>query len=125
MDAEWGHEPFHQPVKAGAGIFSCSSATTRWTWPPLGVDVCLAKPSEHHVAEPVLAAIKVPRCGRGRPRSRPRRVIADKGYDSNPLRQRMQQRRIDWIAPYRSNSVLHRYEDKRKLPRYRKRWKIE
>lgn len=36
---------------------------------PLGVYVCSAKPSEHHVAEPVLAAIKVPRDGRGRPRS--------------------------------------------------------
>jgi len=72
-----------------------------------------------------LAAIKVPRCGRGRPRSKPRRVIADKGYDSDPLRQRMQRRGIDWIAPYRCNSVLSRYEDKRKLRRYRKRWKIE
>jgi transposase len=92
---------------------------------PLGVYVCSAKPSEHHVAEPVLAAIKVPRDGRGRPRSKPRRVIADKGYDSDPLRQRMQRRGIDWIAPYRSNSVLRRYQDKRKLRRYRKRWKIE
>jgi len=87
---------------------------------PLGVYVCSAKPSEHHVAEPVLASIRVPRPGRGRPRSKPRRVIADKGYDSDPLRQRMRQRGIDWIAPYRCNSVLRRYEDKRKLRRYRK-----
>ena len=84
---------------------------------PLGVYVGSAKPSEHHVAEPVLASI-VPRAGRGRPRSKPRRVIADKGYDSDPLRQRMRQR-------YRCNGVLRRYEDKRKLRRYRKRWKIE
>lgn len=92
---------------------------------PLGVYVCSAKPSEHHVAAPVLAEIKVPRVGRGRPRSKPRRVIADKGYDSDPLRQRMRRRGIDWIAPYRCNSVLRRYEDRRKLRRYRKRWKIE
>ena len=28
-------------------------------------------------------------------------------------------------CPYRCNSVLRQYEDKRKLRRYRKRWKIE
>ena len=88
---------------------------------PLGVYVGSAKPSEHHVAEPVLASIGVPRGGRGRPRTQPRRGIADQGYDSDPLRQRMRQRGIDWIAPYRCNSVLRRFEDKRKLRRYRKR----
>lgn len=92
---------------------------------PLGVYVCSAQPSEHRVAEAVLAEIQVPRPGRGRPRSKPRRVVADKGYDSDPLRQRMRKRGIDWIAPYRANSRLRRYQDKRKLRRYRQRWKIE
>src|SRR3974377_505887 len=92
---------------------------------PLGVYVSSAKPSEHRVAEPALAEIRVPRSGRGRPRSKPLRVVADRGYDSDPLRRRLQRRGIDLIAPYRCNSILRRYEDKRKLRRYRKRWKIE
>lgn len=69
--------------------------------------------------------MRVPRPGRGRPRTRLRRVIADRGYDSDPLRRRLRQRGTELIVPYRCNSVLRRFEDKRKLRRYRRRWKIE
>jgi len=41
------------------------------------------------------------------------------------MRQRLQRRGIELIVPYRANSVLRRYQDKRKLRRYRRRWKIE
>lgn len=92
---------------------------------PLGVQLANAKPSEHKFAESTLALIRVPRPGRGRPRSNPRRVVADKGYDSDPLRKRLGLRRIDFIVPYRCNSVLRRYQDGRKLRRYRRRWKVE
>ena len=68
---------------------------------------------------------KVPRCGRGRPRSRLRRVNADRGYDSGPVRQRLKKRGTELIAPYRSNNRHRRFEDRRKLRRYRERWKIE
>ena len=52
-------------------------------------------------------------------------MVADRGYDSDPMRLRLRRRGIDLIAPYRCNSILRQYEDKRKLRRYRKRWKIE
>ena len=52
-------------------------------------------------------------------------MVADRGYDSDPMRLRFRRRGIDLIAPYRCNSILRQYEDKRKLRRYRKRWKIE
>jgi transposase len=52
-------------------------------------------------------------------------VIADRGYDSAPLRSRLKRRGTELIAPYRSNNRHRRFEDKRKLRRYRKRWKIE
>jgi transposase len=92
---------------------------------PLGVQLASAKPSEHKLAESTLAQVRVPRPGRGRPRKNPRRVVADRGYDSDPMRQRLRKRGIDLIVPYRANSVLRRYQDLRKLRRYRKRWKIE
>jgi len=41
------------------------------------------------------------------------------------MRRRLRKRGIDLIVPYRANSVLRRYQDLRKLRRYRKRWKIE
>jgi transposase len=92
---------------------------------PLGVQLANAKPSEHKFAETALALIRVPRSGRGRPRTKPARVVADKGYDSDPLRERLRRRNIDFIVPYRCNSVLRRYQDRRKLRRYRRRWKVE
>jgi transposase len=91
---------------------------------PLGVRIVSATPAEVTLAEETLRTIRVPRKGRGRPKQKPKRVIADKGYDSGPLRERMWKRGIDFIAPARKNR-LHIFYDGRKLRRYRKRWKIE
>src|ERR1700689_3956025 len=92
---------------------------------PLGVQLASAQTAECRLAEGTLQRVKVPRRGRGRPRSHLRRVIADRGYDSDPLRLRCKQRRTELIVPYRKNVRNRRFEDKRKLRRYRKRWKIE
>ncbi len=46
----------------------------------------------------------------GRPRQKPERVIADRGYDSDPLRKQWQKRGIELIAPYRKNNQGRRYE---------------
>lgn len=76
--------------------------------------------------EPTIERIAVPRKGRGRPRKNPRRIIADKGYDSDPLRTRLLKRGIELIAPYRRyNRRKTPYADGRKLRRYKRRWKVE
>jgi len=54
---------------------------------PLGAQLASASPAEVSLAESTLAEVKLPRWGRGRPRTQPRRVIADRAYDSNPLRE--------------------------------------
>jgi transposase len=91
---------------------------------PLGVRLESASPSEVTLAEATLAEVRVPR-RKGRPRQKPERVIADRGYDSDPLRQRLKKRGIDLIAPYRKNNQGRRYEDGRKLRRYKRRWIVE
>ena len=91
---------------------------------PLGVRLESASPSEVTLAEATLAEVRVPR-RKGRPRQKPERVIADRGYDSDPLRQRLQKRGIELIAPYRKNNKERRYEDGRKLRRYVRRWIVE
>jgi transposase len=91
---------------------------------PLGVRLESASPAEVTLAEATLAEVSVPQA-RGRPRQKPERVIADAGYDSDPLRQRLQARGIELIAPYRKNNRKRRYEDGRKLRRYRRRWIVE
>ena len=60
---------------------------------PIGVLVASAQRAEVKLAEPTLATVRVPRA-RGRPRTRPKELVADKGYDSRPLRHRLRRRGI-------------------------------
>jgi transposase len=91
---------------------------------PLGVRLESASPGEATLAEATLAEVAVPR-PQGRPRCKPQRVIADRAYDSDPLRQRLRQRGIELIVPYRKNNRQRKYEDGRKLRRYRRCWIVE
>jgi transposase len=52
-------------------------------------------------------------------------MIADTAYDSDPSRQRLKKRGIELIAPCRENNRHRRYEDGRKLRRYKRRWIAE
>jgi transposase len=92
---------------------------------PVGAQLASAQLAECRLAESTLAAVTVPRKSRGRPRCRLKRVIADRGYDSDALRMRLKQRGTELIASYRKSTRRRRFEDKRKLRRHRKRWKIE
>ncbi|MDQ3831087.1 MAG: transposase, partial [Candidatus Tectomicrobia bacterium] len=60
---------------------------------PIGLYVASAHPSEHTLAAPTLATVKVPQ-QRGRPRTRLQELVADKGYDSQALRQQLRRRGI-------------------------------
>jgi len=66
---------------------------------PLGVRLESASPNEVTLAESTLGEVRVPP-PQGRPRQKPKRVIADRAYDSDPLRQRLQQRSIELIVPF-------------------------
>jgi len=92
---------------------------------PLGSHLTSASPAEVKLAEVTLQNIAVPRAGRGRPQQCPLRVIADRAYDSDPLRGRLLQRGILLIVPHRKNRRLRARNDGRTLRRYRKRWKVE
>jgi transposase len=92
---------------------------------PLGNHLDSASPGEVTLLEKTIANIAVPRAGRGRPKRNPCRLIADKGYDSDPLRKRLAQKGIELICPYRSNNKACKYQDGRKLRRYKRRYKVE
>ena len=76
------------------------------------------------LAEATLANVSVRRAARGRPRNKPQRIIADKGYDSQRLRDAMKAKRIDFIVPHLKNRK-HKPQDRRKLRRYKRRWIVE
>jgi transposase len=92
---------------------------------PIGSTLASASPAEVKLAEQTLETVKVPRKGRGRPKKRPVRLIGDKAYDSDPLRKRCKELKIDLIVPHRKNRKKSKKQDGRKLRRYRKRWKVE
>lgn len=84
-----------------------------------------ASPAEVRLLETTLATVSVPRNGPGRPRKNPDRLITDKGYDSDPLRERLHRRGIELICPYRKNNADCKWYDGRKMRRYKRRWKVE
>ena len=95
---------------------------------PLNVVVDSASVYEGHLAEETVNNIFVKKHDRRRKHPilrKPKRVIADKGYDDDGLRNRFSERGIDFIVPYRDNRVNRPYEDGRKLRRYRRRYKVE
>jgi len=61
----------------------------------------------------------------GRPRQKPLRVIADKAYDRDALRERLRQRGIELICPHKKNRLRPATPDGRALRRYRRRWIVE
>jgi transposase len=90
---------------------------------PIGGLVASAQQAEVKLAEATLATVKVPRA-KGRPLTRPNEVVADKGYDSGPLRRRLRRRGIKPCIPERRGKrpVPGRKAD---LSGYRQRWKVE
>lgn len=52
-----------------------------------------------------MARIKINRCGPGRPRTRPERVVADKGYSSTKIRSYLRGRGIKAAIPERIDQI--------------------
>jgi transposase len=90
---------------------------------PLGIPVEKASPAEGKLLEPTL---KNGRIGRRRAKRRkPKRLIADRGYDSNAVRVLLVKCDIEPIIPARSNHRVATHQDGRKLRRDKRRWIIE
>jgi transposase len=86
----------------------------------------VASPAAVTLFEQTLDTGAVGRPGKPRRlRKRPRRLIADRGNDSNPLRARLARRGIEPIIPARRNHKYTTHQDGRKLRRYRRRWIVE
>ena len=52
-------------------------------------------------------------------------VVADKGHDSDPLRDEMEADGFEPVIPHRRNRVKPSRNDGRRLRRYRHRWLVE
>ena len=75
---------------------------------PLAVIITAGQRGDSPQFTAVLEAIKVPRPGRGRPRTRPVRVLADKAYGSRANRSYLRRRGIRCTIPDKADQVRHR-----------------
>jgi transposase len=92
---------------------------------PVALHLDSASPAEVKLVEQALDHIAVRPADEGQPPPRPKRLICDKAYDSDALRERLKGRGIDLICPHRKNRKRAATQDGRKLRRYKRRWKVE
>ena len=52
-------------------------------------------------------------------------LIADRAYDSAPLRQSLAEQGFELLAPHRKNRTAEPTHDGREMRRYQRRWKVE
>jgi transposase len=84
---------------------------------PVAADTSSAAPHEVTLVRDTLQACFT--------RERPRRLIGDRAYDSDPLDRELAAEGIEMIAPHKSNRVRPPTQDGRTLRRYCRRWKVE
>ena len=89
---------------------------------PLAASISPGQAHESKHLEPVLEAVRLPRPGRGRPRSRPKALAGDKGYSYPRVRRYLRRRRIKAVIPTRKDQRRSRHFDK---SAYRRRNVVE
>ncbi|GHJ02982.1 IS5 family transposase [Streptomyces olivaceus] len=97
---------------------------------PLAFTITAGNVNDCTQFEQVLARIRIERCGPGRPRTRPERVIADKGYSSTRIRSYLRRRGIKAVIPERIDQINGRIRRRESLCRldraaYRRRNVVE
>ncbi len=75
---------------------------------PLSLLVTAGQRGDSPQFQAVLAGIRVPRVGRGRPRTRPVRVLADKAYSSKANRAHLRRRGITCTIPEKADQAANR-----------------
>lgn len=82
---------------------------------PIAIRTVSARPNEVTLADRTIRSSAV----------KPKRVIADRAYDSDKLRRTLAKRGIRLISPHRRNRTKAPTQDGRTLRRYSRRWKVE
>ncbi|MEU2338741.1 IS5 family transposase [Streptomyces sp. NPDC013172] len=75
---------------------------------PLALTVTAGQAGDAPAFETVMARIRVPRTGLGRPRTRPTMVLADRAYSSRAIRTHLRRRQIRAVIPQPSDQIGHR-----------------
>ncbi|MFF2216125.1 IS5 family transposase [Streptomyces antibioticus] len=75
---------------------------------PLSIHVTAGQAGDAPAFETVMAGIRIPRSGLGRPRTRPTVVLADRAYSSRAIRGHLRRRGIRAVIPQPADQIGHR-----------------
>ncbi|MFG2352073.1 IS5 family transposase [Streptomyces phaeochromogenes] len=75
---------------------------------PLGIHVTAGQAGDAPAFEAVMARIRIPSSGPGRPRTRPTTVLADRAYSSRAIRGHLRRRGIRAVIPQPADQIGHR-----------------
>ncbi|MGX1955212.1 IS5 family transposase [Streptomyces sp. CB02115] len=75
---------------------------------PLSIHVTAGQAGDAPAFEAVMAGIRIPRRGLGRPRTRPAVVLADRAYSSRAIRGHLRRRGIRAVIPQPADQIGHR-----------------
>lgn len=104
----WFEPPDHAIGRSRGGLTTKVHLVADGRGRPLGMMVTGGNVNDTTMMAAVLEDIRVPRAGKGRPRTRPDRVLADKGYPSKANRAWLRTRGIAATIPERDDQIAHR-----------------
>ncbi|WP_190816212.1 IS5 family transposase [Saccharopolyspora pogona] len=98
----------HGIGRSRGGLTTKLHLSTEQGQKPLSVVVTAGQRGDSPQFQTVLERIRVPRAGRGRARTRPDRVLADKAYGSRANRAYLRRRGIRCTIPEKADQIRHR-----------------
>jgi transposase len=98
----------HGPGRSRGGLTTKVHLACEQGQKPLSVVITAGQRGDSPQFQVVLGRIRVPRPGRGRPRTRPDRVLADKAYGSRAYRAYLRRRGIRCTIPEKADQIRHR-----------------
>jgi len=104
----WVEPPDHAIGRSRGGLTCKVHLVADGKGRPLGWVLTGGNINDTTMMATTLEHIRVPRTAAGRPRTRPDRVLADKGYPSKTNRAWLRQRGIAATIPEREDQVAHR-----------------
>ena len=104
----WSEPPDHGIGRSRGGLTTKLHLVCDGRGRPLSMMITAGNINDTTMMTAVLEDIRVPRAGKGRPRTRPDRVLADKGYPSKANRAWLRSRGIAVTIPERDDQIAHR-----------------
>ncbi|MFE2971403.1 IS5 family transposase [Streptomyces sp. NPDC059340] len=103
-----GPSPDHAIGRSRGGLSTKVHLASDGRARPLALIVTAGQAGDAPAFEAVMARIRVPRGGFGRPRTRPAAVLADRAYSSRAIRGHLRRRGIRAVIPHPDDQIGHR-----------------